>query len=119
MNGCRSCRCWAPWSKAAVGCVEACDGATDHEARSGCREVARALGVNGNQLFKWRREFERGQLGKADAISTTLLPVTISADAEMESETADATADVPTLSGGAIRIELPDRGMISMESVSN
>jgi transposase len=79
-------------------------------------EVARAHGVNSNQLFKWRREFERSQLSTANALSTALLPVTISDGDEARSETAYATADVPTPSSGAIHIELPGKVMISVES---
>ena len=85
------------------------------EPGSSVAEVARAHGVNANQVFKWRRQFESGQLGKADAISTGLLPVTISADAVASSETADAAADVQTSSSGAIHIDLPGRAMISVE----
>ncbi len=69
--------------------------------------------MNANQLFKWRRQYERGQLGKAGVASTALLPVTISADDE---GTADATADAQSPSGGMIHIELPGRVMISVES---
>ena len=76
-------------------------------------EVARAHGVNANQLFKWRRQFERGQLGKADVHPTALLPVTISADDRAMPET---TADAQTPSGGVIHIELPGKVMISVES---
>lgn len=76
-------------------------------------EVGRAHGVNANQLFKWRRQFERGQLGNADVPSTTLLPVTISADDE---GTPEATVDARAPSGGAIHIELPGNVMISVES---
>jgi transposase len=76
-------------------------------------EVARAYGVNANQLFKWRRQFERGQLGRADVLSTALLPVTISTDDEV---TPEGAADVHAPSGGAIHIELPGGVMISVES---
>ena len=79
-------------------------------------EIARAHGVNANQVFKWRRLFERGQLSDPGARSTALLPVTISADAETRPETTDATADVQTCSGGAIHIELPGRANISVEN---
>ena len=79
-------------------------------------EIARAHGVNANQVFKWRRLFERGQLSDAGAISTALLPVTISADDETKPETTAAAADAQTSSGGAIHIELPGRAMISVES---
>jgi transposase len=76
-------------------------------------EVGRAHGVNANQLFKWRRQFERGQLGKADVLSTALLPVIISAD---DGGLQKTTADVQSPSGGAIHIELPGKVMISVES---
>ena len=79
-------------------------------------EIARAHGVNANQVFKWRRLFERGQLSDGVAISTALLPVTVTADSEMKPATTDATADVQTSSGGAIHIELPGRAMISVEN---
>ena len=79
-------------------------------------EIARAHGVNANQVFKWRRLFERGQLSDGVAISTALLPVTVTADSEIKPETADATADLQTSSGGAIHIELPGRAMISVEN---
>ena len=36
--------------------------------------VARAHGVNANQVFKWRRAFERGEMPEPAAASTALLP---------------------------------------------
>ena len=78
-------------------------------------EIARAHGVNANQVFKWRRLFNRGELSDGGARSTALLPVTISADAEMRPEPAAAAVDALTSSGGAIHIELPGRAMISVE----
>lgn len=74
-------------------------------------EIARAHGVNANQVFKWRRLFERGQLSTAGASSTALLPVTITTDLEEP----DMAAGMRTPSG-AIHIELPGRAMISIES---
>ena len=38
-------------------------------------EVARARGVNANQVFKWRREFAGGELVEPAVRSTALLPV--------------------------------------------
>jgi len=72
-------------------------------------EVARAHSVNANQVFKWRRAFERGELIESCA---ALIPVTLSSASEASSE----PREVPrTLSGGAIHIELPSRAMISVE----
>ena len=73
-------------------------------------EVARAQGVNANQVFKWRRAFERGELTES---STALIPVTVSTSDESPNE----AEEVPHSScGGAIHIELPGRAMISVES---
>ncbi len=71
-------------------------------------EVARANDVNSNQVFKWRRAFERGELVEHCA----LLPVTVSAAAE---EIEPEVSDVQSCGGGAIHIELPGRAMISVE----
>ena len=78
-------------------------------------EIARAHELNANQLFKWRRLFEKGQLVDAAARPAGLIPVTISADAETGPEPADAAFGAPSSSGGAIHIELPGRVMISVE----
>jgi transposase len=73
-------------------------------------EVARAHGVNANQVFKWRRAFERGELIEPCA---ALIPVTVSRADEVANEREEA----PTASsGGAIHIELPGRATISVES---
>jgi transposase len=78
------------------------------KAGASVAEVARAHGVNSNQVFKWRRAFERGELSVP---SVALIPVTV-AGPEVESrETEEATA-----AGGSIHIELPGRAMISVES---
>jgi transposase len=72
-------------------------------------EVARAHGVNANQVFKWRRAFERGELSEP---CTALIPVTVS---NREDESRDAE-EAETPAGGAIHIELPGRAVISVES---
>lgn len=78
-------------------------------------EIARTHELNANQLFKWRRLFEKGQLVDAGARPAGLIPVTISADAETRPEPADAASEAQSASGGAIHIELPGRAMISVE----
>jgi transposase len=76
--------------------------------------VARAHGVNANQVFKWRRALKRGELNEATG-SAALLPVTVSA----ASVTADAPREVDareqSASGGSIHIEFPGLAMISVE----
>jgi transposase len=79
-------------------------------------EIARAHDVNANQVFKWRRLFERGELRAAEARSTALLPITISGDADATSEAADGPVEAQASSGGAIHIELPGKATISAES---
>ena len=76
-------------------------------------EVCRVHGLNANQVFKWRREFQRGEVIKSCA---ALLPVTVAASIELESEVADQRPGTPASSSGAIHIELPGRAMISVES---
>jgi len=39
--------------------------------------VARAHGVNGNQVFQWRRQYHRGLLGPANTEAVSLLPVRV------------------------------------------
>jgi len=74
--------------------------------------VARANGVNANQVFKWRRALERGELAEPAAASTALLPVTLSASTI---DMREAGAKEQPTAGGAIHIELPGRAMISVE----
>jgi transposase len=39
--------------------------------------VARSNGLNSNQVFGWRRAFERGELAQPGTAATTLLPVLV------------------------------------------
>lgn len=63
--------------------------------------VARAHGVNANQVFGWRKLYQAGLLGSTNAASVKqaspscirLLPVTVSADSECQpGQTASAVA---------------------------
>ena len=78
--------------------------------------VARAHGVNANQVFKWRRELKRGELVDPDAAPTALLPVTLSSPCESNNETPqEAGAKERPTASGAIHIEFPGRVVISVE----
>jgi len=77
--------------------------------------VARAHGVNANQVFKWRCELKRGELVDPDAATTALLPVTLSSSCEPSKETLQAVAKEQPAACGAIHIEFPGRVMISVE----
>jgi transposase len=76
--------------------------------------VARANGVNANQLFGWRRAFERGELVEAVSGTTALLPVTVPAACETAMR-KPSPQEEPSASG-SIHIELPGRVLISVES---
>jgi transposase len=76
-------------------------------------EVARVHGLNANQVFKWRREFERGELTES---YPALLPVRVAAPSEFKIEAAEQRREIPPSNSGAIHIELPGRAMITVES---
>ena len=77
--------------------------------------VARAHGVNANQVFKWRRELKKGELVEPDAASTALLPVSLSTPCETTNVTREADVKEQPAASGAIHIEFPGRVMISVE----
>lgn len=82
------------------------------EAGASVAEVARAYGVNANQVFKWRRAFKRGELSEP---CSTLLPVTIASTSEPQR--ALLTEDhQPPAACGSIHIEFAGRAVISIES---
>jgi transposase len=77
-------------------------------------QVARANGVNANQLFGWRRAFERGELVDSTSKTTALLPVTVAATCE--SPIRKATPQEQMRASGSIHMELPGHMLISVES---
>jgi len=76
--------------------------------------VARAHGLNANQVFKWRRAFERGELVDSTAACTGLLPVTV--PAPTEAEIREPAAQQQPAPSGSIHIEFPGRAMLTVES---
>jgi len=79
-------------------------------------EIARAHGVNANQLFKWRRQFEKGELRAGAGRATALLPVAISAEVGAIGELSQEAGAEQSSNGGAIHVELPCRANISVEA---
>jgi transposase len=65
--------------------------------------VARANGVNTNQLFTWRRQYLAGQLGETQQ-STKLLPVTLQPATSAGSSVEPGTIHIK-LTRAQIRIE--------------
>ena len=78
--------------------------------------VARAHGVNANQVFGWRRLYQRGRLGgnTRTAQAVELLPVTISDTPAAPVPTPAATPS--SVSPGTIQLQLP-RGRLRIEGV--
>jgi transposase len=88
--------------------------------------VARAHGVNANQLFHWRKLYHAGLLDSAPSSATTsdvhLLPVMVhdEPDAQeqakpvQEEKTAPPVASMTTSSAAALHIEFPGRAFVSV-----
>lgn len=76
-------------------------------------QVAREHSVNANQLFGWRRAFERGELSEPVSGSAALLPVTVSA---CENPIRKGSPQEEPYAPGSIHIEFPGRALISVES---
>jgi transposase len=81
-------------------------------AGSSVARVARAHGVNANQVFQWRRMYREGLLGGQLQNGLKLLPVTVADHSELAQE---VQAEVIASRAGAIHIELPGRALISLE----
>ena len=79
--------------------------------------VARAHGVNANQVFHWRRLYQRGLLGGKEQPAAGLLPVKVSESAETKAMVArgwgDTTAIAPK-AANTIQIDLA-KGRVRIE----
>ena len=67
--------------------------------------VARAHGINANQVFGWRRLYLAGRLGESKP-GMKLLPVRVSESPSASVIVAHRPADVPQRPSGTIHIEL-------------
>lgn len=82
--------------------------------------VAMANGVNANQVFRWKRQYERGELQPRRArASTSLVPVTISGEAEAAKGRVTMETAPSLLSGGSVTIEFPGRALLSIEGTAD
>ena len=77
--------------------------------------VARAHGVNANQVFKWRRALTRGELSETATPSTSLLPVVVVSPSEVACGGGEGDAQDRSEPSGSIHIEFPGKAMISVE----
>ena len=75
-------------------------------------EVARRYSLNANQLFKWRRAYERGELNEP---CSALLPVTVAPMSGAESKHA-IEAHSAAAPPASIHIEIPGKAHLSIES---
>ena len=78
--------------------------------------VAQAEGVNSHQVFQWRRAYRAGELAVAVQQASSLLPVIVSAAGSVGlDERQLAVSQEPSVSSGAIHIELRGRVAITVE----
>ena len=79
--------------------------------------VARAHGINANQVFHWRRLYQRGLLGGKVRRPVGLLPVNVCESAETEAMVATYSgpaAAIHAMAPSAIQIELA-KGRVRIE----
>ena len=75
--------------------------------------VARANGVNANQVFKWRRLHVVGRLGPRAARDIQLLPVRVAE--EQEASRPEEPGGTPVARSTSMHIELPGSARIRLE----
>jgi transposase len=68
--------------------------------------VARAHGVNANQVFQWRRQYRRGLLGSGNTEAVSLLPVRVK-QASAGEAARPSGEQRRRLALGMIQVELP------------
>ncbi len=71
--------------------------------------VARAHGVNANQVFHWRRQYRQGLLSEGNAAALKLLPVHVSeaSVSKVNPSVRRQATHRSTEAAGAIHVELP------------
>src|SRR3984957_12205863 len=77
--------------------------------------VARAEGVNANQVFKWRRALKRGELNESTSGFTTLLPVMMPGPIIASDAPDQVGAKGQVAPCGSIHVEFPGLAVISVE----
>jgi len=78
--------------------------------------IAMANGVNANQVFRWKRQYERGELKpRSSKRATALVPVTIAAEPDAPKVVASSIPTATLPSAGSVTIEFPGRALLSIE----
>jgi transposase len=82
--------------------------------------IALANGVNANQVFRWKRQYERGELQvRRSKPGAALVPVTIAAEPEVR-KLPEISTPAPALpSAGSVTIEFPGRALLSIEGAAD
>ena len=72
-------------------------------------KVARAHGVNADQVFAWRRQYRQGLLGAGQTETASLLPVHVTGTrlSKVRGAVGRRTARVSAEAAGAIQVEVP------------
>jgi transposase len=82
--------------------------------------IALANGVNANQVFRWKRQYERGELKPRSAKrATALVPVTIAAEPEAPKLLEPSIPPSTLPSAGSVTIEFPGRALLSIEGAAD
>ena len=68
--------------------------------------VARAHGVNANQVFQWRRQYRQRLLGSENTETVSLLPVQVTEALAQEAVSLSGEAE-PRTAMGMIQVKLP------------
>jgi transposase len=75
--------------------------------------VAREHEINANQVFKWKRLYERGLLVRRPGRDTKLLAVHVAEEPASELARMPAAESVGS---GAIHVEIPARAVVTIEA---
>jgi transposase len=84
--------------------------------------IARHHGVNANQVFAWRRQYQRGQLVEdtgATRPEAVIVPVRIAEPAQVRTAGPITEPDPRTSTGPRIEIELAEGGRLKIWDVSS
>ena len=82
--------------------------------------IALANGVNANQVFRWKRQYERGELqARRSKPGAALVPVTIAAEPEAPKLVGDFDPTPALPSAGSVTIEFPGRALLSIEGAAD
>jgi transposase len=76
------------------------------EAGASVARVARAHGINANQVFSWRRQYQQGRLERGTSETLGLLPVCV-VEAETREAAGSRSAQTHRTPSGLIHIEFP------------